>query len=997
MNIKYQQLLLSALAVIVFASVSLAGDIGSSRLNKADFESVPMEYRPWTYYWWLKGNVTPEQITYDLEQMREKGFGGVLLFDSRGYHEDPKRHIPVPLEIENEFMGPRWRKLVVHLIQEAKRLNLQVSMNLSNTGGHLRGPWDFKEEGPREIIWTEENVNGPKTFTTELTDFRSSSHVNEKAPYYRDIALIAVRLRLPVESGREEGKLNESWGVVQNVLPKNPVVEETVNLTPLINHNKITWTVPKGAWRILRFGNRVIGDYGSIDILNKDIVARYYHKIGTQMLRQAGDAGQGTLTHFYNVSWEGSNPNWTDGFECFFKQQRGYDLFRYLPVLRGLVVGSPEESRRFMVDFNRTISDAFCLNCYQQIGNLCRAQGVKWHSEDGGPWERTAPMFKEADMLSFWGQNDMPQGEFWVYEKEWGKTRSNMKYAAMAGHIYGLNKISVEAFTHMAAHYAMYPAQLKPAADVNFIDGTNMFIWHTFTASPPSVGKPGFEYFAGTHINTNVTWWNKAEGILSYLGRCQYLLRQGLYAADICVYTSDKNCVSWGRGETWNSSSNLKPVQGFAYDLLDTNVLLNRMKFEDGYFTLPDGMKYRILVLDPIESELPLAALEKIKQMVLQGGIVVVGKNRPTQVRGLTGYPDADTKLEVLVKELWGDGSKRMRTLGKGKVCSGALMQEVLARECGVPDFQGPFEYLHRRTAQDDIYFVSGSGRADCSFRVAGRRPELWNPLTGKTTPAESWFLTPDGRTTVTLNLPAYGSVFVVFSEPLNEYHFTKANVPKNGLEITGQIKDQIQATLWRSGTYEFVGSKGNKIVKTEAVPSVVELSGPWKVAFDPAWGGPQETVFDKLVYWNDHSDPGIKFYSGTAVYRKKFNLTLQQTKQPLRLSLGEVNRLATLRLTGHDLGVVWTAPWLVSLDRACRTGENLPEIEVTNCWVNRLIGDALLPPEKRLTKTNLHLYKKTEQYRAFQGYSEAEPLRPSGLIGPVKLEFGKKIVLSTK
>ena len=203
-----------------------------------------------------------------------------------------------------------------------------------------------------------------------------------------------------------------------------------------------------------------------------------------------------------------------------------------------MTVEGPEVSERFLRDYSRTLSDCFMNNCYGTLGKLCHKSGLKWHSESGGPWRRDTSMFKHADSLAFWGRNDMPQGEFWwPGAPEIG--RSNASLAATAAHIYGRPLTSIEAFTHMKPHWSAYPEILKPGADGAFCDGINRFIWHTFSASPPEFGKPGIVYFAGTHLNPNVTWWEQATPILTYLARCQTMLRQGRFVADICCYSSD--------------------------------------------------------------------------------------------------------------------------------------------------------------------------------------------------------------------------------------------------------------------------------------------------------------------------------------------------------------------------------------------------------------------------------------------------------------------------
>src|ERR1017187_3767077 len=118
------------------------------------------------------------------------------------------------------------------------------------------------------------------------------------------------------------------------------------------------------------------------------------------------------------------------------------------------------------------------------------------------------------------------------------------------------------------------------------LDGANQVVWHTFDASPADFGKPGIVYFAGTHLNPNVTWWDDAGPFLSYLGRAQVMLRQGQFVADACVYKSDSNYVEWGRGEKWNDKGSLQLPAGYTYDLINAESLLTRLSVRNGNLVL---------------------------------------------------------------------------------------------------------------------------------------------------------------------------------------------------------------------------------------------------------------------------------------------------------------------------------------------------------------------------------------------------------------------------
>ncbi|MCY1720949.1 glycosyl hydrolase [Prolixibacteraceae bacterium Z1-6] len=960
-----------------------------ANISESEFLSAPESDKPWVYYWWLKGNVTKEQITHDLEEMQKKGIGGFLLFDSRGYwdsYDGRTGHIPVPLQIKYEFMNPEWREMVKFTMQEANRLGLKMSINMANTGGSLRGPWDMEEDGPKQLIWTSSDISGPKTISVQLESLSDQM-------YYQDVALMAVKIKSDKKSAKNND-LNQGWETM--VIPNEdaPVAGEIIDLNNQISNGTLQWDVPEGEWRIIRFGYHVIGEEGSVDILNPAAVTKYFHLMGSEILKDAGELAGNTLTHFYNVSWEGGQPNWTVNFENEFRNYRGYDIKQYMPILTGISLKEKSLNKRFIRDYMRTVSDCFRHNCYETIGKLCHDNNIKWHPEDGGPWPRIAPMFKEADQLTFWGSNDMPQGEFWCSGLEDLQTKSNMRYAAMAGHIHGHPLIAVEAFTHMGRHWTKYPAYLKPFADINLIDGANFFIWHTFTASPIEIGKPGYEYFAGTHINSNITWWNKAGSIMDYLGRSQYLLRKGNFVSDVCCYVSDKNYVRWGRGEKWNQNSSLNPVTGYSYDLLDSKVLLNDLSVRDGKLVLPDGMSYKLLVVDLEEPVIPADVLQKIKELTEEGATIVLGQTKPLNTPGINNYPESDEKIRILADELWTKTSEQMaiREVGKGKIYTGTDMKDILADNQILPDFEGPFEYIHRADENLDIYFISGEGKVKCTFRVNGKKPEIWDPVTGQTIEAISYHSTNDGRTNVSLQLPVNGSVFVVFREKAEENYFISVDGPGYP-EVKSKEENVYELVLWESGEYYLTTNTGKKEKISTTVTPSIEITGDWNVTFIPATEAKEiETTFDKLTPWNKNPVPEIKYFSGTADYTNSFTITTEQAARPARLNLGEVLNIARIWVNGKDLGIVWTAPWSVDISDAIKEGNNELKIEVTNCWANRLIGDAGLPESQWTTRTNVRRVPDRSEYKAgHQAFSAEDELMPSGLVGPVKIEFGKE------
>lgn len=265
-----------------------------------------------------------------------------------------------------------------------------------------------------------------------------------------------------------------------------------------------------------------------------------------------------------------------------------------------------------------------------------------------------------------------------------------------------------------------------------------------------------------------------------------------------------------------------------------------------------------------------------------------------------------------------------------------------LLKKAGVPpDFEsdGPLRYTHRRDGQTDVYFVANREdrlvKANCSFRISGKTPEIWNPLTGETRLLPE-FKVEDGLTTVAMRFEPTQSFFVVFRTQGTNTKLAGRNFP----DIT----------------------------------KVAELPGPWEVTFDPRWGGPGRVTFETLDDWSRRPEVWFKYYSGTAHYRKAFDAPQTSAQQRLYLDLGAVKNLARVRLNGHDLGVVWCAPWQVDITGVVKAKDNQLEIAVANLWPNRLIGDQFLPQEKQLTSTTWNPFTKDSR------------LLESGLLGPVTL-----------
>lgn len=945
-----------AIALLGFAANAsppevLDPQLASSLQPLVDLEqgwrAPPRMARVHCWWWWLNGNVTKEAITRDLEEMKAKGMGGANIIDaahaSQGEQTKPP-HGP-------DFASPEWCDLFIHALREAERLDLELGFNIQS-GWNLGGPTVKPEQAAKKVTWSEQVVTGGKTVRATLLKPESRSD------FYREIKVIAVPLATgdPRSLARVENSRQKAYHAypggftavnADHLLEpgetdgQDPFIDagDVIDLTDFMDERgRLTWDAPAGKWLVLRFGYTVSGAHVStssdgwkglaIDYLDRATFQQYCDDVLSPILERAKPYVGGSLRFLHTDSWELGPVNWTPAMPEQFRTRRGYELTQFLPALAGYAVEGHDQSTRFLNDFRRTIADLIADGKYQAFAEYAHDRGLGIHPESGGP--HAAPV----DALLCLGRSDIPMGEFWARSRTHrteDTSRLFVKQPASAAHIYGKRLVMAEAFTTIGPHWEKDPADLKPVFDRVACEGLNLVMWHTLDCSPAEMGVPGQAYFAGTHLNPNVTWWRQADGFLSYMNRCQFLLQQGLTVADV-LYFYGENVPSFVRLERDNPAS---VPAGYAYDVTNLEVLVERASVSNGRVLLPDGMSYAVLALPP-SGHYGLQSLRQIARLA-DAGATVIGE-KPKTPMGLFASEEQQHEFTRIADRLWDNHLVHDRTAVQ------TLREMRLRPDFGSPDVGGHrLGYIHRRTSGADIYFVVNRRnrpcRTECSFRVAGRQPELWDAVYGTIGPA-SVVSQGKQRTVVDLALPPNGSVFVVFRRPAPQ-----------------------SETVSRP-----VGLRAPRTIGAR------ELDGAWRVSFDPNWGGPEETTFDELLDWSTSDDPRIRYYSGAASYERTFEHTVELAGGQLWLDLGEVKNMARVYLNDIDLGVAWTTPYRVDLTPAVRRGSNALRIEVVNLWPNRLIGDAALPPAQRVTKTNVVKFKAGDR------------LLPSGLLGPVQL-----------
>jgi len=805
-----------------------------------------------------------------------------------------------------------------------------------------------------------------------------------------------------------EGKNGEVWRVSKRTtdaqLPAQDFVQmkNIVDITKYLDKNgKLTWNVPAGDWTIIRIGHTSTGHRNETggggkglecDKFSPDAVTLQFNNWFGEILKQGGADAKEVVKIFHVDSWECGSQNWSKNFREEFKKRRGYELYTYLPVMAGIPVESTKVSEGVLYDVRRTIADLLNDKFYGTLQTLAHKAGMEFSAESVAPTML-------SDGMQHYSKVDLPMGEFWLRSPTHDKP-NDMLDAISGAHVYGKNIVQAEAFTELRLAFDEHPGMLKALADRNFALGINRLVFHVFMHNPWLNKKPGVTLDQiGLLFQRDQTWWPRVSAWTDYIKRCQALLQMGKPVTDIAVFTGEEyprrsllperlvptlpglfgseavegerkrllnegvqtrkpeNGVTYVANttdaQTWND-----PLRGYAYDSYNPDALLNLSSAKGNNISLSTGAAYKLLVVPDVHKMLPdsgslsVEAAKKIVALANDGATVLLA-NEGEKTFGL-----GEDKSE-LQKVFAAFGAKAFNGstthfVGKGKIITGVFKEASLASLNIAPDFiatgsngtrADSLVWTHRAGKDFDLYFVSNQAASakdiTLSLRVVGKIPELWNAVDGSMTTASEWTMS-EGRTALPVHLEGSGSLFVVLQQPTSK--------------------------------------KAAQAVKKSERTVLKTISSPWTVIFDATLGGPAKNLtWPTLMDWSRSEDSAVRYYSGAAVYQNTFSWRPEKNAGTVWLNLCEVKNMATVWVNNKLCGTVWTAPYSLPITSAMKTGVNKIKIEVINTWANRMIGDARLPGQKRISST-VYPFK-----------MEGKALLPAGLLGPVKVEVLNK------
>ena len=1000
---------ISPLWLLVLVSTTLAEKVSL----REGFRNPPMDCRPHTFWFWPFTAVSEDEITWELQQMRDHGLGGVLIWSAFKVYE--KGSFP--------YLSREYIALLKHTMKTAQSLGLEVSMT-PGPGFSMGGPWVPPEERSQSLIASYFDLYGPQLYSANLpafvkaADHRGEIRVADIPDSDKLIAVLAAR-------------------IVDGILDLNSVV----NLADNVRTSTLSWQVPEGQWRIMAFrlkrtGYRVTPlenepgtDFWGIDYFNKNAVAHYCdYLLGEQFGQALGEYYGNTLESFFIDSFELPNlPNgiyWSDSLLAEFKKVKSYDLIPFLPALW---FETGELTPKIRYDVNEFLHQIGMETFFKTFLAWCANHGVNGAIE---------PYGFTTDVLQGSGTAHVPIMEITPGEKDavpWFDTRVGpRRYVASGAHLYGKKVLATEAYTYI--HWELFRStleELKIASDGFLTADASKFYHLGYSYSPEREVTPSRIVPWEAVISHHNIWWQYYPLLADYVARCCWMLRQGQFVADVALYSplanqwtlNVFNARKWTRDFDWGDLGKLLIANGYNFDLINDDILQHKANSDDGKINVA-GLSYPILILPDIQA-MPLASLEWIRNFAWQGGVVIALERVPNSSVGLRDFQRQDQRVQALTKELFKTPQRTddtaMQAYGRGwtyYIKSVLHRQDVLDRHSStldpfvntlrrhvVPDVGIDFAlygmrenngltFVHHTLHDSDLYFVTNvqdrSSEVPLTFRVRDKVPWHWNPYNGEMTRLFCYEQTSNGIR-LPLKLSPYESMFILFIPEVEAIHVVQTDLAK----VTSMTSSRIDGWAEQGGEHRVLvnecGRNHDYRVDVINLPAPLQISGTWRMVLEDAHFTRLDTLLQTLFSWTHLSR--TRHFSGTGYYKIDFDLPAEYVAKDLvlLLDLGRVGDIAEVKLNQKSVGITWMRGQKLDITGMAKNGKNSLAISVTNTLINRVAGMKEPPPVPD------HLTERygsgTTWYTAnVRGPLGFQALPASGLLGPVDIYPLKKV-----
>ncbi len=941
MNLKSKWLLVGFLLALISGFSCSTKQQGNF---KAEWPPVNSVTHPWTRWWWHGSAVTKEDLTANMEELNNAGFGGVeitSIYGTKGYEKQ-----------DISFFSPEWMNILKYTLGEGQRLGLGI--DLANASGWpFGGPWVGADEACKDGHY-------------KIFELKSGERLNEKVEFIQQPLVRAVghkidisEVKFPISSNANLQELALDQVRFKRKLPLQKLIAynengEKIDLTDKVEKDGILdWTAPDGNWKVYAV---FIGWHGKqVERASKggegNVIDHFSEKALKDYLKYFDKNAEGIqlkgIRAFFNDSYEVDDAqgeaDWTPLFFADFKKYRGYDLKYYLPALFGN--DSEEINSRVICDFRETISDLL-LDKFTKVWKEWsrKYNAVIRNQAHGSP----------ANILDLYAASDIPETE--------GGTDLRMKMASSAGHVTGKSLISAEAATWLNEHFLSTLSEIKKRFDRYFANGVNHLVYHGTPYSPVSAEWPGWMFYASVHFAPTNTWWEDLKTINSYVTNCQSFLQSSKPANDILLYfpiydgwsQKGKSMLDHfgARDEVLtNGLGEMLLKNGYTFDYI-SDKQIEQLTFDDNKI-LSKNSEYKAIII-PDCNYIPLTTIQKVIDLAKEGATIIIQNDFPKDVPGLYNLNKRHEDYQKLKNEIKfvSKANFEINEAGRGKLFKGSDIKSILNEA----------EVFPEQMAQKGIWFSRANRKEGICYFISN-----WSDKD-----IDQW-----------IQVRSSGKEAVWFN-PVNK-HVGKAKIRNLN---KGQAEVYTKLDTGETLILQWYPSKQNveDYKFYEKKNDIMNIDEEWEINF--VKGGPtlpNSYRTKKLGSWTEHSDE-LKRFSGTASFKTTFEKP-DFKADAYMLDLGKVCESADVYLNGEKLATLVGPEFYLIIESNKLQDKNNLEIKVTNLMANRIIYmDKVGINYKKFYNVNFaaHDRKDMDENGSFTAKSW-KPLE-SGLIGPVKL-----------
>ena len=928
----------------------------------------PLDCRPKTRWWWYGGAVTEAEIARELEIMRDAGIGGAEIQPVYPVAiDDPRNEV-----VNVPFFAARWYDLLASAIRTGHELGLRIDLTLGS-GWPFGGPFVQLDQAARRIRFSIREFDGPARVVW-----------NPQQEFGEGERIVSVSARRIDRQTDEPASRVLSGEEVQRL--------DTEGLE-----------IGSGRWRFyaaidaptyMQVKRPTLGMEGYVlDHFSRPALDLFLEATGERTLRELAARHVRPFDNVFCDSLEVYGADWTPDLLEEFKNRRGYDLTESMHLL---VEAADETAERVRYDYHQTLSELTLENFFGRLADWCKSKSIPSRVQAHGAM---------GDIMQAYGTVDIPEGET-IFGGDVNKVNiRHRRLASSAAHVYSKPIVSAETYTWLRMPMFMVNLEMmKAATDAAFLDGINQIVNHGYSYSPPQVGRPGWRFYASTHISATNTWWRHYPHLSAYVRRCASVLRQGQAVNRVGLYIpladilSRKGIGGFHFDEAIEQSLGEELVEGlrragFDFDFLNDDAL-RRLGGIDGGKLIVGTARYEAIILPDVES-IPHDTFEVLSEFSRAGGYLGFYRRLPERVPGLSDYHARQQRLQALLAD-FGARKGQAGGFGSGRWIVTDGLQELIddltewvgpdlvVRDAGDPKGSAAVSeigFVRRRIGHRDLFFVANIGASSQSiqgsFGVGHRRPRRFDPMTIERQDELIYDFDEHPRngrktTLVRLELEPFEACFIEFSNQrpslLRSGRLRRtltAEPAGSGVRVSGSLPLNADDSVTLSS-----GVVHHLRASSSARP--LPIDGPW--IFRPEGEG--ERHLDRLRSWIELE--GLRGYSGWATYTTGFRMESLPTDLRWILDLGEVYDTAEVEINGKRIGDAWKRPRTLECTAALQEGMNHLTIRVANLWIHHELISG--PPDVSPLETSYGI--------RWGRYGEVPPesIPPAGLLGPVRL-----------